>query len=244
MSSIQNRKSKIQNGFTLIELLVVIAIIAVLVAILLPALKGARDSAKTTACLSNDRQLGIAVRAYMNDNHDYLPQPVRRIVVNGSESWPSWDSQVGSYIPGGNIPQDPAAIDEKDPRWGTPIGGYGMNAYWIVMGTWYGDNKDYNPAIVADPSKEVVFGCNRGMWNVGPLLDTYDPSIHPGFWGGGNDQEAQRCRMAPRHGGSPNILYLDLHAEHISVDVAKMWSEFWITTNWWPPVVAWLPQQD
>ena len=55
---------KKKNGFTLIELLVVVAIIAVLVAILLPALGRARELAKRSACLSNQRQLLIGVRMY------------------------------------------------------------------------------------------------------------------------------------------------------------------------------------
>lgn len=61
------------RGFTLIELLVVISIISVLVAILLPALRMARESARSAACLSNQRQLGVAVYAYAEDHAGALP---------------------------------------------------------------------------------------------------------------------------------------------------------------------------
>lgn len=59
-------------GFSLIELLVVIAVIALLVSMLLPALRGARESAKTTICLSNQKQLAMAYVLYTQDYRDSL----------------------------------------------------------------------------------------------------------------------------------------------------------------------------
>ncbi|HTQ09664.1 MAG TPA: prepilin-type N-terminal cleavage/methylation domain-containing protein [Fimbriimonadaceae bacterium] len=61
------------NGFTLIELLVVIAIIAILAAILFPVFAQAKAAAKKTACLSNTKQIGLALYMYLTDSDDSLP---------------------------------------------------------------------------------------------------------------------------------------------------------------------------
>jgi len=64
---------KRRRGFTLVELLVVIGIIALLISILLPALSRARDSAARIQCLSNIRQIAMAVVMYTNANKGVFP---------------------------------------------------------------------------------------------------------------------------------------------------------------------------
>jgi len=62
-----------RRGFTLVELLVVIGIIAVLVSLLLPALNKAREQARTVSCLSNLRQVNIAMIMYADQNKGLMP---------------------------------------------------------------------------------------------------------------------------------------------------------------------------
>ncbi len=62
-----------KKAFTLIELLVVIAIIAILASLLLPALRGARETARRIGCVSNLRQIGLASHLYASDYGTFPP---------------------------------------------------------------------------------------------------------------------------------------------------------------------------
>jgi prepilin-type N-terminal cleavage/methylation domain-containing protein/prepilin-type processing-associated H-X9-DG protein len=64
-----------RNAFTLIELLVVIAIIAILAALLLPVLAGTKEQGARTKCITNNRQMLLAMQMYVGDNKGYMPYP-------------------------------------------------------------------------------------------------------------------------------------------------------------------------
>jgi prepilin-type N-terminal cleavage/methylation domain-containing protein/prepilin-type processing-associated H-X9-DG protein len=65
-----------RRGFTLIELLVVIAIIAILAAILFPVFARAREKARQSSCLSNIKQIGLAVNMYVQDYDETMPMAI------------------------------------------------------------------------------------------------------------------------------------------------------------------------
>lgn len=95
-----------RSGFTLIELLVVIAIIAILAAILFPVFAKAREKARQTTCLSNEKQMGLGILQYTQDYDETYP------MTNVPRNVLCWAQQIYSYTKSADVykcPDNPDA---------------------------------------------------------------------------------------------------------------------------------------
>lgn len=121
--NVASRDSNGRGAFTLVELLVVIAIIALLVALLLPAVSGARESARRIQCSNNIKQVALARQAYqsangklpgsvMNRNRHLLDATLRFTLTSIAAGAPSpspgttpdtWNAMILPYLELGNV---------------------------------------------------------------------------------------------------------------------------------------------
>jgi len=106
MKDISNSDNR--SGFTLIELLVVIAIIGILAAILFPVFATAREKARSVACLSNLKQIGLAITQYEEDYDEKVPCGI------GLDAALGWAGQIYPYVKSTQVflcPSDPNPTD-------------------------------------------------------------------------------------------------------------------------------------
>ena len=92
------------RAFTLIELLVTIGIIAILAALLLPAMAKSKEHGKSAACLSNLRQLGVALQLYTQDHDNKMPVMYDALLNTNSPpltNVPTMDNVLSNYL--GNV---------------------------------------------------------------------------------------------------------------------------------------------
>jgi prepilin-type N-terminal cleavage/methylation domain-containing protein/prepilin-type processing-associated H-X9-DG protein len=122
------RAGNAAGGFTLIELLVVIAIIAILAAILFPVFAKAREKARQAACLSNEKQLGLAIMQYVQDADETYPVGVighgpNPIGQQVNQWWNSTQTGTGAGWAGAISPYLKAPQVISCPDDNTPVSG-------------------------------------------------------------------------------------------------------------------------
>jgi len=213
------RNSRKQRpAFTLIELLIVIAIIATLIGILLPALAGARESARTTKCMSNIRSIGTSLTLYADSNKGTFPHWSSWHVwggngTNGDDPGPGWTEMLIPYITSVEMFADPAR-----PKDVAPFAYFLQSRYTSAIYNRAGYTS-LNESQVQFTSQFVFVGdCNQanlypepyGTSGHAPDCDQDDANQPVVFFDGQRPAHGVK-RTGPQQ-GKTNLLFLDTHA--------------------------------
>jgi len=210
-----------KRGFTLIELLVVIAIIAILAAILFPVFAQAREKARQTSCLSNQKQLGTAMSMYCQDYDDRYPNwrttvPVSPQNPNGKVTWVE---NMQPYSKNKNIwicPSDNIQAEAK--AFGLGGGTVAVNSYWLnaYIFRWSGSSPTSPPSASLS---EINYPATTIVYCDGPVND--GQHVWPG-------PPVEWCKQAPacvasqqRHSGGINFSFADNHSRWYRVESLK-----------------------
>lgn len=226
-----------RRGFTLIELLVVISIIAALAAILFPVFAQAKEAAKTSSCLSNSRQIGMATMLYLNDYDGAYPQAKQSSAnpdvqdKDGSIDDPDYGSvfaMVFPYTGGGKsittnelaaqrlyaCPSDPKPFDpdcETINEEAPPVISYLTNAYFVF---------GLRESDVEVPTS-TIFVAERRSQVERNALQYCDDVYHPWFNSTnvdapGDDMDAFTGAISThRHNGGSNYVFADGHSKNL-----------------------------
>jgi len=188
-----------RRGFTLIELLVVVAVIAILAALLLPALKGAKNQAKTARCASNLKQIGLAVQMYVHDHNGFLPQgqpwgfpPAPDLYAR---TWLGfiYHNDYCHSLEAMKCPSDPLQRPPYHPGYTFANSSYGHN--YFAFGAYETDPAV--PVVQVRQPASTYYAADNG--------DLYFPSV----WPSGN--AFYQAYNTFRHRGGLNILWVDGH---------------------------------
>ena len=217
-----------RQGFTLIELLVVIAIIAILAAILFPVFAQARESARQTTCLNNNKQIGIAVAMYTADwDEKYPVQRTNGMAImakNGKEI--TYYDSLAPYIKNQQVWVDPSGQGDKT----LPTMGYHMNGNLITA-------TGLSEAAVAAPATCLLMREFGAGWHApvaylrpyrGGCDDTFCGSSNLVWYDGLGCVPTAKAggRRAGPHKNGYNLLCADTHAKWYRPETAINLSHF------------------
>ncbi|HEY3268932.1 MAG TPA: prepilin-type N-terminal cleavage/methylation domain-containing protein [Armatimonadota bacterium] len=209
--------SSVARAFTLIELLVVIAIIAILAAILFPVFAKARERAKATTCLSNLKQVGIAMTTYLSDYDDSLPRA--KGILSSTPSDPYALPQVmGSYIRSLDVFRCPADTNNTSFGWAVPV-------LWKAYGQSYAFNSTApvtsTTADTPRPWQPHIRGGRRMAEFKLPTETGLMSDVNPWHrFDGKNMNDAQ-----DRFRSGFNVLYIDMHVRQ------RLYADQWAAMN-------------
>jgi type II secretory pathway pseudopilin PulG len=197
----------------LIELLVVISIIAILAAILFPVFARAKAAAQATSCMSNERQLTLAVQMYLSDYDDYLPPGA----YGTATGFVIWHDLIDPYVRNKRVWLCPGStVDETDTT-GAPTSHFGYNAFYLTTLALDFSNANavttFTLTGVANPAATILFSVSKssiaGSWcgDDGKfLLPPSQPATD--CWGVPDDQPAEMATLS----------FLDGHTKRMKLD--------------------------
>ena len=191
------------RAFTLIELLVVIAIIAILAAILFPVFAQAREKARQTTCISNLKQVGLAMNQYVQDYDETFPMGGRYYYEAPAPSdWAlfNWQTAISPYVKNGQRIESwysGGGIVSDGGMWTCPSVGTSRNLYgahsYLLPNLWKAptDPGKYNNGLVREVKglkdvrrpAEIVMVIERGVNTAyDPPVSGDDASFNVNFW--------------------------------------------------------------
>jgi len=213
---------KIPRAFTLVELLVVIAIVGGLAALVVPAVKGGINTAKSAKAVSHLQQIGGLVGIYAAENNNQLPYAaVWERIFSGQLVYFSRSLAEGT-IPNFVYAKSPQSdtrplpkifydpILDSNPRPTHGMGAFGVNST-MIPGVWSEAEKPTSFNSISRPSQKVIMGS----------MNSKTGSMSGGWCFSGEDFVNQGIDAAdyldPRHGGKAACLFADGHVEKMDV---------------------------
>jgi prepilin-type processing-associated H-X9-DG protein/prepilin-type N-terminal cleavage/methylation domain-containing protein len=213
---------KSPSAFTLVELLVVIAIVGGLAALVVPAVKGGINTAKSAKAVSHLQQIGGLVGNYAAENNNQLPYAaVWGRIFSGQLVYFSRSLAEGT-IPGFVYEKPPQTkkrplptifydpILESNTRPQHSMGAFGVNSS-IIPGVWSDAERPTSLNNISRPSQKVIMGSmnsttgnNSGGWSFDGEVFTKQGMGSPDY-------------LDPRHGGKAACLFADGHVEKLDV---------------------------